>query len=83
MLPPSALVALATVGHSQDKHEQLIIMDLVDDAMDTGSHPPLSRAADKWRSRRRPRVFSEELDDRLDPASDVWIERAELADSSG
>ena len=75
----SALVDLAPMCHSQDQHEELAIVDLVDHAIVAGSDPPLSGTAYEAGSGRRTRIFREQFDHRLDTTSDAGVELSKLA----
>ena len=75
----SAVVDLAAMAHPQDKDEELIIMNLVDDAVVAGSDPPLAGTTDETGCGRWTRILGEEFEDGLDASSDVGIKLAELA----
>jgi hypothetical protein len=75
----SAVVDLAAMTHPQDKDEELIIMNLVDDAVVAGSDPPLAGTTNETGCGRWTRILSEEFEDGLDASSNVGIKLAELA----
>jgi len=58
------------------------VLDLMDDPVVTGPHPPLTRATDELLRCRRTTLFGEEFDDCLDPAANLWIGLSQLALSS-
>lgn len=75
----SAVVDLAAMTHPQDKDEELIIMNLVDDAVVAGSDPPLAGTTNETGCGRWTRILNEEFEDGLDASSNVGTKRAELA----
>lgn len=46
------------------------VLDLIDDPVVTGPHPPLTRATDELLRCRRTTLFGEEFDDCLDPGGE-------------
>jgi len=70
---------LATMCHSENKHKQFGVMDLVDDSVITRSYSPLSSATDEPSRRRRTGCIRQELDHRLKPAPSWGVELAQLA----
>jgi len=75
----SAVVDLAAMTHPQDKDEELIIMNLVDDAVVAGSDPPLAGTTNETGCGRWTRILNEEFEDGLDASSNVGTKLAELA----
>jgi hypothetical protein len=57
----SAVVDLGAMTHRQNKDEELIIMDLVDDAIVASSDPPLAATTNETGCGRWTRILSETL----------------------
>lgn len=66
----------------QHQHEELVILDLVDDAVVAGAHSPLAGSADEWGHCRRSWIGAEQLERRRDTATDWRVALTQLAGRS-
>jgi hypothetical protein len=67
--------------NGQDKDEQLIVLDVIDDAVIAGSCTPLAAATDESGCRWRSGIVGQQFDSCLQTPSDLRIKTAKLSGS--
>jgi hypothetical protein len=67
---------------SQDRDEQFIVLDLIDDAVIASAYSPLAGTTDESGCGRRPRIAGQQFDSCLQTSSDLRIKLAEPSGSA-
>jgi hypothetical protein len=67
------------MSHAKHEHEELLLVDLVDDSVVAGADPPFARATDELHCCGRARVVGEKLEHALDSSADVGSELLQLS----
>lgn len=71
-------IDLAAVTDAYDQDKQHVVVDLIDDPVVPGAHPPLAAPTDELRCLRWPRVGCEQRDRSNDPVLGDGVELADL-----
>ena len=67
-------VYVSSMSDPEDEHNQLVVVDLVDDAVVARAHPPLAGPAYKLGCLGRSGVGRQQVDGCLNPTANLWIE---------